>query len=149
LPAARRRLSHAAHVDLVCASFLDVKLPRCDGIGSCIALHHIPVPAQKQALYAACREALRPGARLISADCFPAREPVLATRQREAWVAHLERSYSRAEAEGLLSSWAGEDTYFPLDEELQWLRQAGLEPEVLWRVDAFAVIAALRPVEPS
>jgi hypothetical protein len=102
----------------------------------------VPTPDSKQRLYAACRHALRAGGLLVSADCYPARDGALATRQREHWVAHLEQSYPRAEALGYLASWADEDTYFPLEDELDWMRGAGLHPEVVWRAEGFAVIAA-------
>jgi hypothetical protein len=82
---------------------------------------------------------------LVTADCFPARDRRLAAEHREGWLAHLERSGSRAEAEAHLASWAGEDVYFPLADELDWLAAAGLGPEVLWREGGFAVVAARAP----
>lgn len=41
---------------------------------------------------------------------------------------------------GFLEVWSGEDTDFPLVDELQWLGEAGFDPEVVWRKDHFAVL---------
>ena len=144
LKAARARLARFPRVDLMEADFLSAELPACDAIVACVSLHHVRTPAAKRALYAKCCAALRPAGLLVSADCYPAAQARVAAQHREAWLAHLERSYGRAEAEAHLASWSGEDVYFPLEDELAWLREAGLEPEVLWRVEGFAVIAAFR-----
>ncbi len=145
LEAAAARLSEFPDVDLRQADFLTATLPPCDVAVACISLHHIRSPDAKRAFYEECSAVLRPGGLLVTADCFPAVEPALAARQRGAWLAHLEGSYSSEEAEGHLAAWAAEDTYFPLEWELAWLRGAGLRTEVLWRRDGFAVLAALAP----
>jgi len=142
LKAADARLARFARVRLEEADFTAVDLPACDAFVACISLHHIRTPDAKRAFYAKCHHALRPAGIFVSADCFPARHAALATLQREAWLAHLEAGYGRAEAESHLASWAGEDVYFPLETELEWLRAAGFEPEVIWRRDGFAVVAA-------
>jgi tRNA (cmo5U34)-methyltransferase len=142
LAAARIRLRDQGNVHLEVGSFLDRPLPSCDALVACISLHHIRDAKQKKAFYAACSAALRPGGLLVSADCFMAGDAKLQALQREAWLAHLQRTYSRADAEGYLDAWAGEDTYFPLADELAWLKAAGLAPEVIWSTDGFAVVAA-------
>jgi SAM-dependent methyltransferase len=141
LDLARVRLDRAAS-ELINGNFLNAPFSPCDAIVACLSLHHVATPAAKAALYSRCAQALPAGGLLVSADCFPARDPQLAARQRRAWLAHLEQSYSAAEAEGYLETWSGEDTYFPLEDELNWLRGAGLLPEVVWRAGGFAVIAA-------
>ena len=147
LDMARGRLAGHAGVELQVGNFLESPVPPCDAIVACISLHHVSAPARKQELYANCARALSPRGLLVSADCFPAREARLAARQHEQWVEHLEKSYSHDESVGYLESWAGEDTYFPLEDELDWMRGAGLQPEVVWRADGFAVIAARRAAE--
>jgi ubiquinone/menaquinone biosynthesis C-methylase UbiE len=142
LKAAKTRLAAYPHVKLVEADFLQATLPACDAIVACIALHHVRTSEAKRTFYAQCGAALHPSGILITADCFPGVEPALAAEHQEAWLAHLERSYSRTAAEAYLASWAEDDVYFPLESELVWLREAGLRPEVLWRVDGFAVLAA-------
>ena len=53
----------------------------------------------------------------------------------------MRTSYAPAEARALLRAWAREDVYVPLEAELTLLRGAGFRVEVVWRRDAFAVIA--------
>jgi SAM-dependent methyltransferase len=149
LTAARGRLSGARPDGrppprLIQADFLEAPLPACDAIVASLALHHVPTAAAKRAFYVRCAGALRPGGVLVTADRFLAGEPSAEAAEREAWLAHLERSFSRAEAEGYLSAWADEDTYFPLREEIVWLREADLAPEVRWHEPGFAVVAAWR-----
>lgn len=145
LEIARARLAGHAQVRFVQANFLDIALPACDAIVASLALHHVPTPEAKQAFYASCREALRPGGVLLSGDCFPAREPRIAASQRTAWLTHLRQTYPLDECEGYFAAWAGEDFYCALEDELEWLRGAGLIPEVLWRKGSFALVAAIRP----
>lgn len=145
LEVARARLARHPHARFVRANFLDVALPPCDALVASLALHHVPTSDAKQAFYASCRDALRPGGVLVSADCFPAREPRVAASQRDAWLMHLRQTYPLDECEGYFAAWAGEDFYFPLEDELEWLRGAGLIPEVVWRKGSFAVVAAFRP----
>ncbi len=142
LDAARTRLSAFHDVEFVVADFQTFALPACAAIVSCIALHHIPTAEAKRAFYRRCHQALRPDGLLVTADCFPARVRRLANVQREAWLAHLQQTCSRLEAENHLAAWAGEDVYFPLEAEVDWLREAGFHPEVLWREAGFATVAA-------
>ena len=149
LKVARKRLSQHSELELVHGDFLRVPLPPCDAIVASLALHHVPTPGEKQAFYRRCRGALRPAGLLVSADCYPGREEGLAEVHHEAWVAHLQHSYTREESVGHLEAWADEDTYFPLEDELGWLRASGFLPEVLWRKDGFAVVGAVSPLERS
>jgi len=124
--------------------FLEVALPPADALVACLALHHVPTERAKRHLYRNCFTALRPGGVLVSADIFTALDPALAARQRAAWLAHLERSFTPAEARAHMEQWAGEDTYFPLVQEVEWLGEVGFHPEVVWRRDGFAVLAGIR-----
>ena len=144
LDAARYRLRGHANIEFCHDSFLRVPLPPADAAVACVALHHVATPEEKKALYGRIFDALRPGGILASGDCFPSAEPRLAAEHRHAWLRHLERTYSSAEAEGYLEAWSGEDTYFPLASELEWLREAGFSAEVLWRAEGFAVVAGIR-----
>jgi tRNA (cmo5U34)-methyltransferase len=144
LALARRRLRGVptvlVHADLVRAAF-----PRCDAMTASFALHHIPTTRRKATLYARAFAALSPGGVFVNADCCPASNRRLYARDRAAWRAHLERSYSRRTAEAFLRAWAREDVYFTLDTEVAMLRAAGFRPDIAWRRGAFAVIAAYRP----
>jgi tRNA (cmo5U34)-methyltransferase len=143
LASARERLLRHSQLELVHGDFLQLPFPACDGIVATLALHHVPSPGEKKAFYGKCRAALRSPGLLVTADCYPAREARLAAIHREAWLAHLQRSYSPEEAQGYLDTWADEDYHFPLDEELRWLGDAGFSTEILWRRHGFAVVAAM------
>jgi ubiquinone/menaquinone biosynthesis C-methylase UbiE len=123
-------------------SFMDVALPACDVIVSSFALHHIADAGAKQELYRRLQRALAPNGMLVLVDCYPASDATLARRQLDAWRAHVRGFYSDAETDGLFAAWAEEDTYMPLADEMTMMRVAGFAPEVIWRRDAFAVLAA-------
>lgn len=142
LAVASRRLGD--RVTTIAASFLRTQLPRCDAAVASFALHHVRTRAAKAALYRRVHSALRPGGRLVIVDCQPAADRSLRTAQRAAWLAHLRTSYPPAKARGLLADWSKEDVYVTLEAELMMMRRAGLRPEIAWRRNAFAVIAAAR-----
>jgi ubiquinone/menaquinone biosynthesis C-methylase UbiE len=145
LAIARSRLAQHPRVTFMEGSFLTTPLPPCDAMVACISLHHVRTEREKRELYVACRRSLSPGGLLINADCFPAKDPALAEKQRLGWLAQLEQRYTAEEAQNYMDTWAGEDTYIPLEDELAWLRDAGFRPEVLWLADGFGVIAARNP----
>jgi SAM-dependent methyltransferase len=128
----------------VAENFLRAALPRCDAVVASFSLHHVRTRAAKARLYRRIKSALARDGVLISVDCHPSRDDAIARRQRAAWLAYLERSYSPRQAAGFLRAWAREDAYVPLDAELGLLQANGLRPEVLWRRQAFAVVCARR-----
>ncbi|HEX5217450.1 MAG TPA: class I SAM-dependent methyltransferase [Vicinamibacterales bacterium] len=143
---ARRRLGrHASRVQFVHGSFTDTLLPRCDAIIASYSLHHIRSPRAKQAFYKKCFEALRPGGVLVSGDCMPASTRAGFARDLEVWFAHLGRSFGgRAGGRKVYESWADEDVYVPLADEIKMLQRAGFDPDVTWRKSPFAVVAGVK-----
>lgn len=142
LEAATRRLRGRIHA--VEGNFERAPLPRCDVISQSFALHHVPTGRRKAALYKRCFAALAPGGMLVSADCAIADSTSLQKRHRRAWLDHLEQHYSPKKAEQFLRTWAKEDVYFTLDQETEWLKDAGFAVEVTWRRDSFVVIVGLK-----
>ncbi|HKC70893.1 MAG TPA: class I SAM-dependent methyltransferase [Terriglobales bacterium] len=142
LELAERRLGDRAR--LLRGSFTETPLPACDAVVASFALHHIPSPSGKARLYRRIRAALRRQGIFVGVDCQPAANTDLASKQHEQWKAHLLSSYSARDAAALLAAWAHEDTYVPLEKELELLRRSRLKPELLWRKGAFAVILASR-----
>lgn len=142
LEMAKRRLDDRAQ--LLCCNFGNMPLPACDAVVASLALHHIPTRQAKAKLFRRVSSALRPRGVFISADCYPAASPSLAREQRQQWKSHLLSSYTRKQAAALFASWAREDTYMPLEVEMELLRSSGLAPEVLWRKGMFAVLLGLR-----
>lgn len=132
-------------VTMTAGSFLDEALPSCDAIVASYSLHHIRTARAKLAFYGRCYRALRPGGVLINGDCAPASTPRGFARDLDVWFAHLAKSFGgRAKGRRVYESWADEDTYVPLAEEIRLLQRAGFAVDVPWRRSPFAVIVACR-----
>ncbi len=129
---------------LLHGSFSETALPSCDAVVASLALHHLRNESEKQGFYAKARASIASNGLLVTADCHPSGDAALAQHEHAAWRAHLERAYSATETEALFAAWAEEDTYMPLPTELELMRRTGFAPEVVWRLGAFAVIAARR-----
>ena len=143
---ARKRLGRRLQrVTLVEGSFLDVPLPACDAIVASYALHHIRTLRQKQAFYRRCFEALRPGGVLVNGDCAPSSTKQGFAQDLNVWFTHLARTFGgRAGAKRVYESWADEDVYVPLAEEIRLLKRAGFDVDIPWRRSPFAVIVGVR-----
>ncbi|MYL01480.1 MAG: class I SAM-dependent methyltransferase, partial [Gammaproteobacteria bacterium] len=108
-------------------SFLD-PLPQCDAVAASLALHHVPAMTEKTQLYKRILKALPPAGVLVNADVtMPAGEP-RRSEDHAKWAAHLvscgigeDRAYEH------FREWAGEDTYFPLEIELEAMTEAGFD----------------------
>lgn len=135
---AARRLG--GRITLIHGDFLTTPLPRAETIVASFSLHHVARVAAKQRLYRRISAALVRDGLFIQADCCPAEDPAVAARQHAEWRAHLRTRYSAAQARAFLRAWQREDTYMPLPLELKMMRRARLEPEVVWRRGAFAVL---------
>lgn len=118
----------------------DDALPRCDAVAASLALHHVPTMAAKRALYARIHAALTPGGVFVNADVtMPAAPDAEADYDR--WAQHLVASgIEESRAREHFADWADEDTYFPLQEELSAMREAGLEAECLWEDTPFCLL---------
>ena len=142
LTAATRRLR--GRIQAIEEDFEQIRIPRCDVVSASFALHHIPTGGRKAAVYKRCFQSLRPGGMFVSADCYLASSAVVRKRDRQGWLNHLQRTYSRKKAENFLKTWGKEDVYFSLDREIQLLTEAGFGVEVTWRRDSFAVLVGLK-----
>jgi tRNA (cmo5U34)-methyltransferase len=141
LGAAARRLPRR-RTTLVNDSFLRAALPRCDAVSASFALHHVASPRTKRRLLTRIRAALHRGGVLVSADCHPSSIASLAIAGHRAWHRFLAGTYGPQKARAFLQTWAKEDFYTTLEDELRMLRGAGFVADVVWRRDSFAVIVA-------
>ena len=143
---ARQRLGQRSRrVTMTAGSFLDQALPSCDAMVASYSLHHIRSRRAKLAFYRRCFGALRPGGVLINGDCAPASTARGFARDLDVWFTHLAKTFgSRAKGRRVYESWAEEDTYVPLAEEVRLLERAGFAVDVPWRRSPFAVIVASR-----
>jgi len=142
LALARRRLAkkRAAQLELHQGDFLSATLPRCDAIVATLALHHIHEAETKQQFYAKCYAALKGGGILANGDCCIAENPKLSQRYMKIWDKHMSQFYTLRQVKEFSAAWAGEDTYFPLREEINMLSAVGFEVEVTWRRAPLAVL---------
>ena len=109
-------------------------LPECDAVSACLALHHVPTMERKRALYKGIFQTLRPAGVFVNADVTMSAHPVRQEQCYRIWAGHLvscgideRRAYEH------FDEWASEDTYFPLDDELTAMREAGFDAECAWR----------------
>jgi tRNA (cmo5U34)-methyltransferase len=143
---ARRRLAEFGdRVEFREASFLD-PLPAADAVVASLALHHVHDLGAKTDLYRAIHAALAPGGVFLNLDAAITEDRRLNALTFDRWAARMaEQGITDAEARGHFAAWAGEDRYFPLDEELAALRRAGFaEVECFWRRGTTAICCALR-----
>ena len=138
LRAAEQRLP--GNAEFICGSFRKAEIPNCDAVVASFALHHVRTRSAKAKLYGRIAAALASGGQIVAVDCQPAADSALADQQRQSWKAHLLQSYSERDAESYLEAWSHEDVYVPLNVEIELMRKAGFEAEILWRKDAFAVL---------
>jgi SAM-dependent methyltransferase len=143
---ARTRLGRLSRrVTMTTGSFLNQSLPPCDAMVASYSLHHIRTTRAKLAFYRRCYGALRPGGVLINGDCAPASTPRGFARDLDVWFAHLGQTFgSRARGRRVYESWADEDTYVPLTDEIRLLERAGFAVDIPWRRSPFAVIVGSR-----
>jgi ubiquinone/menaquinone biosynthesis C-methylase UbiE len=146
LAMARTRLGRLSRrVTMTTGSFLHHELPACDAIVASYSLHHIRTPRAKLAFYRRCYRALRRGGVLINGDCAPASTARGFARDLHVWFTHLGRTFgSRARGRRVYDSWADEDVYVPLADEIRLLTRAGFEVDVPWRRSPFAVMVGFR-----
>ena len=150
LAQARERLApFAARVQYTVRAFQG-PLPTCDAVAASLALHHVPTLAEKRTIFGAIHAALHPGGVFVNADATMPADPSVRQAEYETWAAHLvscgiaeERAWSHFE------EWADEDTYFPVEDELAALTDAGFDAACLWRVVPVTVIKAAKAAAPS
>jgi tRNA (cmo5U34)-methyltransferase len=140
LALAARRLG--SRLLLVAGDLSIAPYPRSHAVTASFALHHLRSRRARAHVYARCRRALRAGGRLVTVDRYLSADRALDAADRAAWRAHLMQTYTARRAAGFLRAWAREDVYLRLDVELGLMRAAGFRPDVIWRRDGFAVIAA-------
>ena len=121
-------------------------LPPCDGASASLSLHHIRTLDAKRSLYRRIHEALRPGGTFVNADAAVPEEPSAREEVLRQWVEHMV-SCGIGESEGYehLEQWADEDTYFPLEAELEAVEAAGFAAECVWKQGPMAVVVGRKP----
>ena len=113
----------------------DAPFPECDAIAASLGLHHVPTMAEKSQLFERIHQALRPGGVFVNADVTISADPAEGEQKLQA----MGRSHgcsaasTRRRAYQHFDEWAEEDTYFPIEDELAAMHQAGLHAECVWQ----------------
>lgn len=143
LAGARSRLARFGDRARFALRSFHAPLPRCGAVAASLSLHHVPALDEKAALYRRIFLALSPGGVFVNADVtMPEPGPRRDGSYRE-WADHLVASGVPEErAWRLFDEWALEDTYFPLEDELRLLGEAGFEAERLWSRGVSTVVLA-------
>ena len=128
LERARARLARFAGKVRFKEGSFDEPFAPCNAVAASLSLHHVPSMDRKRALYRRIREALAPGGVFVNADVtMPA-----SAQEREAvyrfWTDHMaSHGIDEAQAHRHFEEWAEEDTYFPLEDELEAMTAAGFD----------------------
>ncbi len=126
-------------------TFTDSLLP-CDAVAACIALHHVKDVSVKAGIYKNIFAALKPGGIFVNADTAVCATPALRDHAFKLWAASMRpHGIDEQQAYAHFASWAHEDYYPPLINELRMLVDAGFaEPECFWREAAAVVFGAVK-----
>ena len=120
-------------------------LPPCDAAVASLALHHVPTMGEKGKIFGAIHAALPPGGVFVNADATMPADLAARKADLQTWAAHLvSRGIEEEQAWRHFEEWSGEDTYFPLEEELASMEDAGFEAACLWRAVPLAVVRAVK-----
>ena len=118
----------------------------CDAFAASLALHHIPTLEAKTALFARAFAALPAGGLLVNADANMPQDSAKRERLYREWADHMVRGgIPEQRAWQHFGEWAEEDTYLPLDAELEALARVGFRPQCVWRNGPNAVVVAAKP----
>jgi ubiquinone/menaquinone biosynthesis C-methylase UbiE len=120
-------------------------LPPSDAVMASLALHHVPTLGAKAELFARIRRSLPEGGVFVNADVtMPRTDPERAAAY-DGWASHLvANGCTRSEAFDHFQAWSDEDTYFPLDEELTALVDAGFTAACVWQEGVSTVLVGTR-----
>ena len=121
----------------------DEPFPACDAIAASLSLHHVPSLREKADLFRRAFEALPPGGVLVNADVNMPPEGEERTRLYRYWADHLVRSgIAEERAWAHFDEWSEEDTYLPLEAELDALRRTGFHADRVWDDGPVGVVVA-------
>ena len=112
----------------------DEPLPSCDAVAASLALHHVPTMGSKGELFRRIHRALRPGGVFVNADVTISADLVERDRAYRLWANHMVAcGIGESQAWQHFDEWAEEDTYFPMEDELAAMREAGFRADCIWR----------------
>jgi tRNA (cmo5U34)-methyltransferase len=147
LELAKQRLGDDAGLTYEISDFTRVKLPEdLDAIVSAVSIHHLD-DAEKPGLFVRAHEALRPGGVFINADQVLGPTPELEERYKALWLAQVREDGATEQQIRDSLYRQEEDRCATVDQQLQWLREAGFADADCWFKDnRLAVMAGTKSV---
>ena len=141
LDQARARLSkYGSRARFREASFLS-DLPECDVVAASLSLHHIPRLGDKHALYKEIHRVLADGGIVVNADVTMPADTEKQSRMYRLWADFMiGQGIEEERAFRYFDEWSGEDTYYPIEDELDTMRSAGFLASCIWRNDPMAIL---------
>ena len=145
LAQARTRLARFSGRARFTESSFNMPLPPCDAVAASLALHHVRTMDAKRELYRRIHDALRSGGVFVNADATMPAAPPESEATLRSWIDHMVACGIEApRAREYFAQWGEEDTYFPLEEELEAVGAAGFDAECVWRCGPIAVVVGHR-----
>jgi tRNA (cmo5U34)-methyltransferase len=143
--AAVRLSAHTRRYERRHARFED-PLPRCNSVVASLALHHVATQPAKRDLYRGIFDALEPGGLVVVIDALVHPDGPERRQMVEDLFTHMGRNgISAGEAEAHFASWAEEDFYVSLPDELALMADAGFpRPDIFSRDGLVAVYGAFK-----
>lgn len=116
-------------------------LPSCDAVVASLSLHHIPTMSEKRTLYGRIFDALWSGGIFVNADAVMPEDAEAREATFGVWADHMEsQGIPRSRAFEHFEEWAEEDTYFPLEAEIDAMVGVGFAAECRWQEGPLAVV---------
>ena len=142
---AKRRLGNASFATYEQADYVQAALPKdLDAIVSSLSIHHLD-HADKRELFRKIHAALAPGGRFINADQVAGPTPDLDERYKALWLEQVRQAGATPEQIEASLYRQREDRCASVEEQLQWLREAGFKDADCWyKENRMAVMAGTR-----
>ena len=140
LAKARQRFAGDDKTSFIAGDYFVDKLPSgCDVIMSALSIHHLPHEAKRE-LYRRIFDALAGGGVFINADLVLGASGAVEGHCYNMWVSKMHALGITAEEFSAWRERLAEDRYAPLEDQLNWLREAGFaDVDCLYRYYNFSV----------
>ena len=124
-------------------------LPRCNVVASSLALHHVPTIDRKRKLYRSIFDALLPGGMFVNADATMSADSDEREETYRMWRKHMAScGVDNENADRHFKQWAEEDTYFPIEIELDAMAAAGFDAHCVWNFGPISVLTGRKASRP-
>ena len=123
-------------------------LPHCDAVAASLALHHVPDLDAKARLYGRIHGVLTPGGVFVNGDATMPDDAGRKAAHYAVWAKHMvSRGIPEERAFRHFDEWSDEDTYFPLERELEAMSRAGFKARCVWSRTPISVLVGRKRSE--